>query len=368
MPLTIIQGNLGAFRADALVNAANSQLKEGGGVCGALFSGAGRKAMQEACDAIGHCAPGEAVLTPAFELPARYVIHTVGPVYLDSTQGEEDTLREAYTNSLKLAREHHLQSIAFPLISAGIFGYPREEALRVAVHSIRDFLREQEEELDVTLVLYDKADLRLDEALREQIDNLLKQSQYEQVKRLRQREERRRNRRFSREDEPDTSGMFYGEELREETLREPPYPSADAEYSRRILRKEVFEPAAVPSSLQRRIDGQDEGFSASLLKLIDLKGLTDAQVYKRANLDRKHFSKIRSNPNYTPGRMTVLALAVALSLTRDETKDLLARAGYALSPSRKADIIIGYFIDKEIFNIDTINSVLFAYDQSLLGA
>lgn len=368
MPLTIVQGNLAAFRADALVNAANSQLKEGGGVCGALFSGAGRKAMQKACDAIGHCAPGEAVLTPAFDLPARYVIHTVGPVYLDGTQGEESTLRNAYTNSLKLAKAFHLQSIAFPLISSGIYGYPREAALRVATESIRAFLKEQEEELDVALVLYDKTYLRLDEALREQIDSLLKQSQYDLAKRLRQREESRRNRRFSNKAELEASEMLYREELREETLNDLPFPASSAEYSRRILRKELFELEAVPTSLQQRIDHQDEGFSASLLKLIDQKGLTDAQVYKRANLDRKHFSKIRSNPNYTPGKQTVLALAIALRLSRGETENLLARAGYALSPSRKADIIIGYFIDKQIFNIDTINSTLFAFDQSLLGA
>ena len=358
MPLTIIQGNLAAFQADALVNAANSHLKEGGGVCGALFSGAGRKAMQEACDAIGHCAPGEAVLTPAFELPARYVIHTVGPVYLDGTQGEESTLRNAYTNSLKLAKAFHLQSIAFPLISSGIYGYPREAALRVAAESIRAFLKEQEEELDVALVLYDRTDLRLDETLREQIDSLLKQSQYDLAKRLRQREESRRNRRFSGEAELDASEM----------LDRLPLPASSIEYSRHIRQKEVFDFEAVPTSLQQRIDRLDEGFSVSLLRLIDQKGLTDAQVYKRANLDRKHFSKIRSNPNYTPGKQTVLALAIALRLTREETENLLARAGYALSPSRKADIIIGYFIDRQIFNIDTINSTLFAFDQSLLGA
>ncbi len=339
MPLTIIHGDIARFQADALVNAANSRLQQGAGVCGALFEGAGSEQMQAACDAIGFCPPGSAVITPAFHLSASHVIHAVGPVYQDGTRGEGEVLKSAYTSALKLAQEQGLRSIAFPLISAGTYGYPREEALSVAISAIRGFLDQQEEELDVSLVLYNKQGGHLSQNLRAILDRRLGQLRYE--------------RQLS------------------ETLGEPAAPDmfpCEAPSGLKQPRHIATPAAPKKKALEEAIRDIDEGFSTTLLKLITAKHKADTEVYKRANLDRKHFSKIRSNPNYTPKKKTVLALCVALELTMKETEDLLSRAGYALSPSKVSDVIIGFFIQSGRFDIDTINMALFEYDQELLGA
>lgn len=343
MPFQIVTGDLARFEADALVNAANARLQEGGGVCGALFKAAGRSQMQAACNKIGACQTGQAVITPAFNLPAKFVIHAVGPVYLDGNQGEEALLRSAYQSALALAEARGLTSIAFPLISAGIYGYPRKEALRVAKTAIRDFLNRQEEELKVTLVLYDKAPLHLEAGIRAELTRLLEEADMEQAGHLMQQAERSRN-------------LRYLESLAAE---------ASLDMAQAL---EAPQPAGLPRGLDALIQRMDEGFSTTLLRLIDAKGMTDAQVYKKANLDRKHFSKIRNNPHYTPGKLTVLALCIALELNREQTEDLLARAGFALSPSHKQDIIVGYFIDQGIYQIDAINLALYEFDQGLLGA
>lgn len=366
MPFTIIQGDLAAFRADALVNAANSGLQQGGGVCGALFAAAGRKSMQEACDSIAYCAPGQAVVTPAFDLPARYVIHTVGPVYRGGDHGEEDILRAAYTNSLKLAQALKLSSIAFPLISSGIYSYPRDEALRVAKDSIRSFLDSQEDELDVTLVLFNKDDLRINEQVRGEIRRLIAQAEYERTDRLSLQLETLRSRRAPPVQSPASPKPSGIRRFQKKRAREKHMPYG-------IEQDQAFD--ALPADaaqaphlqLEELVARVDEGFSATLLRLIDLKGMTDVATYKRANLDRKHFSKIRSNPAYAPSKQTALALAIALELDREETQSLLAKTGYALSPAQMGDIIVGYFIDHRIFDIDEINAALFEFDQQLLG-
>ena len=338
MPLTIIHGDIARFQADALVNAANSRLQAGAGVCGALFEGAGSEQIQAACDAIGFCPPGSAVITPAFHLSASHVIHAVGPVYQDGTKGEMETLTSAYTSALALAQEHRLRSIAFPLISSGTYGYPREEALSVAIAAIRGFLDKQEEELDVSLVLYNKEDGRLNRNLRAILDRRLGQARDE---------------------------LAYGDILYNDAAPE----MSQVELSRDLTRMRNITAPSAPrqKGLEEVIKEVDEGFSTTLLKLITDKNRLDSEVYKRANLDRKHFSKIRGNPNYTPSKRTVLALCVALELNLRETEDLLSRAGYALSPSKKSDLIIGYFIQSHQFDIDRINMALFEYDQELLG-
>lgn len=151
MPLQIIQEDITKLDTDAIVNAANKELKMGGGVCGAIFRGAGSSKLQEACDELAPIVTGQAVITPAFDLPARYIIHTAGPVYKDGKSGEKEQLRACYLNSLELAREQKCKSIAFPLISSGIYGYPKEEAKQVAIESIEEFL--QKNEMDVKLII-----------------------------------------------------------------------------------------------------------------------------------------------------------------------------------------------------------------------
>ena len=155
MPLTIIQNDITKLSVDAIVNAANTSLQMGGGVCGAIFNAAGAGKLQAACDELAPIKTGEAVITDGFDLPAKFIIHTAGPVYDDGKHGEEELLRSCYINSLRLAVENDCQSIAFPLISSGIYGYPKAEALDVATTAIRDFINEHD--INVSLVVFDKS-------------------------------------------------------------------------------------------------------------------------------------------------------------------------------------------------------------------
>jgi len=336
MPFNIVRQDITKMKVDAIVNAANTALQMGGGVCGAIFKAAGALELQRACDKLAPIKTGEAVITPGFNLPARYVIHAAGPVYSQySPEQSEKLLRSAYISSLELAVRNSCESIAFPLISSGIYGYPKEEALKVAVSAIRDFL--EEHELDVYLTVFDKASFVLSEKLLGEVKSYIDERYVEE------RLERRR-------------GLLDGER-----------PAAE---EAELIRYNVPKHAAArapAAALDELVENLDEPFSAALLRLIDLKGKTDVEVYKRANIDRRLFSKIRTGKGYMPGKRTVLALAIALELSLEETEDLLRRAGYALSRSQIFDVIVEYFIIKRRYDIFEINEVLFKYDQPLLG-
>lgn len=320
MPLEIVRENIVHMKTDAVVNAANSSLQAGGGVCGSIFDVAGYDEMKAACDEIGYCETGGAVITKGFKLPARYDIHAVGPVWRDGCHGEEAQLRSCYRASIELAKRYGLESIAFPLISSGIYGYPKPEALSVAVSEISRFLMEND--MTVYIVVYDRASFQLSEKLFNSV------ASYIDDKYVLQREN---------------------------------YPH--------LSQAAAYRTAGIaPKRRLEDVVGQlDETFSQSLLRLIDEKGKNDVEIYKKANIDRKHFSKIRSNKDYQPTKLTALAFAVALGLSLDETKDLLAKAGYALSHTSKTDIIIEYFIAENNYDIFELNEALFAFDQPMLG-
>lgn len=333
MPFSLVRNDIVNMRVDAIVNAANSSLAPQTPPPGAIFAAAGRTALEKACRAIGHCDVGSAVITPGFDLPARYVIHAVGPIWQGGSRGEADLLHSCYTRALHLARENGCESIAFPLISSGIFGYPKPQALRVAINAIEEFLLKYE--MQVYLVIFDRAALLISERLYENIQRYIDDRYVE--------------------------------------LRAFPRQAAEALPHARQRAEQADLPLAAPCatpgkrSLDDLLGHLDESFSRMLLRLIDEKGMTDVEVYKRANLDRKLFSKIRKE-GYNPSKQTALALAIALRLNLDETKDLLGRAGYALSHSNKFDIIIEYFIEEGVYDIFEINEALFAFEQRLLGA
>lgn len=331
MPLEIVRNDITRMHVDAIVNAANVRLLEGGGVCGAIFAAAGAAKLQAACDRIGGCDVGSAVMTDGFRLPAKHIIHTVGPVWQGGSRGEEALLRSCYINSLKLALENGLESVAFPLISSGIYGYPKDQALSVAIAAIGSFLFEHD--MDVFLVVFDADSYRLSERLYKSIAAYIEERDVRLMKLFRRDADRER-------------GWALQQSM-------PVMTSA---------------PCAARPDLERAVKRVGESFTEMLFRLIDERGLSDPQVYQRANLDRRLFSKIRSNPHYRPGKNTALALAVALRLNLDQTADLLARAGYALSPASKFDLIVEYFIREGNFNIFEINEALFAFDESLLGA
>lgn len=332
MPLTILRNDITTMNADAIVNAANTELLSGGGVCGAIYKAAGVDELNKACQHLSPIEVGQAVITPGFKLKAKYIIHAAGPIYQDGNHHEKDLLQAAYRNSLELAVENQCQSIAFPLISSGIYGYPKEEALTVAIDTIKDFL--ETHDLDVSLVVYDHktfaVSIDLLGEVQSFIDEHLIHSDFN----------RRTNEKLSyREIESLAPSTMASMRDKDE-----------------------------PLSLEGWILNADESFSVTLLKLIDQKKMTDVEVYKKANLDRKHFSKIRSNPTYSPSKKTAVALAIALTLDLQETQALLEKAGYALSNSQSFDLIVKYFIQKRNYDVYQINAVLFNYDQPLLGA
>lgn len=330
MPLTIIRHDITKLSVDAIVNAANSRLERGGGVCGAIFEAAGIDALTQACRPLSPVSTGQAVITPGFDLPAKYVIHTVGPIYSDGKHGEPELLRQAYVNSLDLAVAQGCESIAFPLISSGIYGYPPTEALVIAMSTLRTYLKDHE--LDVTLVVFDRKAFELSEALLGDIESFIDEHYIDEHQ---DRYDRRR----------------------------------EYSYNRPMLRRMEQESSRYASSetLEGLLDHLDESFSEALFRMIDQKKLLDPEVYKKANIDRKHFSKIRSNVHYMPSKPTAVALAIALELSLSETEAFLRKAGFALSPSNKFDVLITYVITHKVTSIDDINKILFAYDQPLLG-
>lgn len=334
MPLFIIRHDITKVRADAIVNAANPSLLGGGGVDGAIHRAAGEELLQE-CKALGGCAVGEAKITKGYRLPATYVIHAVGPVWAGGHVGEEALLTQCYGSALRLAKAKGLERVAFPLISSGVYGYPKDQAFRVAVRAIGAFL--EENDMTVLLVVYDKDAFKIAQE------------------------------RF------DTITQYIDDRYEEENPEPHPRSQLPPMYRDQVAMESAYEverPDLVKSgkrSLEEVMAQLEETFSQHLLRLIDDRGMTDAAVYKRANVDRKHFSKIRNDVHYQPSKHTAIAFAIALELSLDEAKDLLAKAGYALSRSSRFDLIIAYFLEEGASSIHEVNQALFTFDEKLLG-
>lgn len=329
MPLEIVRNDITKMAVDAIVNAAKESLLGGGGVDGCIHRAAGPELLAE-CRMLGGCRTGEAKITGAYRLPCRYIIHTVGPVWNGGKYGEREKLASCYRTSLALAKEHGCETVAFPLISSGIFGYPKDQALRVAVDTIGEFLLHND--MTVYIVIFSRTAYQISSKLFADIAEYV-DDHYVDAHTDSQRERLRRR------------GVVESRMLT------------------------AYEDAPVAASgLDEALAHLDAGFSETLLKIIDRSGKKDAEVYKKANVDRKLFSKIRNNPDYKPSKATAIAFAIALELNLDETRDLVARAGYALSASSKFDVIIEYFIRQKKYDIFEINEALFAFDQSLLGA
>lgn len=338
MPFRIIRNDITKVKADAVVNAANSSLLGGGGVDGAIHRAAGPELLKE-CRTLGGCNTGDAKITKGYKMPCKYIIHTVGPIWNGGRSGEKEQLYSCYKKALELAKEYECGSVAFPLISSGVYGYPKDKALDVAVSAITDFL--EENDMDITMVVFDKNAVSVSEKLISDVKKYIDDNYAEEHSSYFSR--RNKEIRFWGEcDEPDSKML------------------ADREYRT----PESYDDL---SACFKDFDKLDETFSQALLRMIDEKGLTDVQVYKKANIDRRLFSKIRSDMNYKPKKQTAIALAVALELDIQETQKLLEKAGYTLSNSIKFDVIIKYFIENKKYNIYEINENLFAFDQSLIG-
>lgn len=421
MPLQILRNDITKMRVDAIVNAANSSLLGGGGVDGAIHRAAG-PALLEECRAIrareGGCRTGDAKMTGAGRLPCRYVIHTVGPVWQGGRQGEAELLASCYRRSLDLAAEKGCETVAFPLISAGAYGYPKQEALRIAVDTIRAWLQASgPEEMAVSLVVFDKAAFEVSSgqyaAVAAYIDDHYVEAHAEPASMAVARKNRalqnllkgtgrggKKHALFGLDAAPDA-------EIAEDAVPpavapppavpgmaggpgKPPAPPAaaaaprEANIAPQAIPAAPFAPAApqaapaapfapaapqaAPASLREALRSLDESFAEMLLRKIDERGITDAACYKKANISRKLFSKIRADRLYRPSKPTALAFALSLELGLDETQELLRKAGFALSHSSKFDVIVEYFILNGVYDVMRVNEALFAFDQPLLGS
>lgn len=377
MPFHIIQGDITKLSVDAIVNAANNSLLGGGGVDGAIHRAAGPRLLEE-CRGLSGCKTGEAKITRGYDLPSKYVIHTVGPIWRGGRSGEPELLASAYRNSLILASENDCESVAFPLISSGVYGYPLEQALDIAVSTIRGFL--EDHEMDVTLVIFSKDSFRLDVHLYSEISGYIRDCQMATGAGA-----------FlgASAESAASRGVSGGRRLRfphgkstrkadlecaEKRAWEPEENALDEVMADEAAPIHLEEPKmcmsamAAPAGLKEALENLDESFSQALLRIIDERGMKDSECYKKANIDRKLFSKIRSDIHYRPSKQTVLAFAVALELDLPETEALLKKAGFALSHSNKSDVIVEYFIANRKYDIYSINEALFAFDQNLLGA
>ena len=329
MPFEIVRNDIVNMKVDAIVNTANPRPIIGAGTDKAVHDKAGARLLL-ARKEIGNIAVGEAAITPAFDLNARYVIHTAGPIWRDGKSSEEALLASCFKNSLRLAKEKECESIAFPLISTGSYGFPKPLALQIAVREISSFLMENE--MQVYLVVFEKQSFELSEKLFKSVSSYIDANYVS-----------------------DKMNLEYGTSK----LRR-------FDYEEMLLRESSYEITSKMSNLDGMLENLDKGFLETLLYLIDRTGKKDSEIYKKANVDRKLFSKIRNNADYRPSKATAIAFAIALELSMDETDDLLARAGIVLSQSNKFDVIVRYFIENKKYDIFELNSVLFEFDQPLI--
>lgn len=353
MSLTVIRNDITRLKVDAIVNAANNSLLGGGGVDGAIHAAAG-KALLEECKTLGGCRTGEAKITSAYNLPSKYVIHTVGPIWRDGEHNERVLLESCYNNSLALAVQFGCKSVAFPLISGGVYGYPKSQAFKVAVDTIKK--HPAVNKMAIYIVLFDADAMHAGSAviddIKEYIDDVYADSHFEQSVRL--------NPDFASDYVPDIPPLCS--------------PSIGAPLSC----PNSFQSESVPGyaqddlleedDLQSRLNMLDESFSQMLIRLIDERHMTDPECYKKANVDRKLFSKIKNNPTYKPSKITAVSFVIALELDIATAREMLAKAGYAFSHSDKFDIIVEYFIIHRVYDFFTINEALFEFDQQLIGA
>ena len=409
MSFKIVRNDITKIKADAIVNTANPEPIYSAGTDSAVYIAAGAGKLLEERKKIGRIAEGDVAVTPAFDLDAKYIFHTVGPIWQGGDYGEKETVSKCYLNCLNKAKELELESIAFPLLATGTYGFPKADALLIATSVFSSFLAENE--LEITLVVFDNESFALSDKIFAGVDQFIDENyvdektseeysyehlvgaagamacaaasaagpaaepaEYiadecaEEPTEVRDEEEaielrRARRRELIERDRKERRSLFgLRNEATTAECAAPPVAAEDGDRNRSTAK------AAAPRSLEDVVKNVSETWQESLLRMITEKGYTDTEVYKRANVDRKLFSKIRSNKEYQPKKNTAVAFALALRLNLDETKDFLMRAGYAFSPSSKFDLIIEYSIDHGVYDLMLINCALFDHDQPLLGA
>ncbi len=384
MSFQIIRNDITKVKADAIVNSANPKPVYATGTDGAIYAAAGADELLAERKKIGCIGVGQAAYTPAFALKAKYIIHTAGPVWEDGGQDELQLLRQCYENSLKLAKELGCESVAFPLISTGVYGFPKDEALKVAVAVFSEFLLK--EDMEIILVVFDRESFVVSGKVFSGVDEYIDENYVEETLHEEYRASARASMMYSGAaparslPKPGMGNFLEGvrlgrlakasrdsEAMREPTVKEPAYMDRAFSVDDEVSEECTESLPETTRSLDDVIGQLGETWQECLLRLIDEKGYTDTEVYKRANVDRKLFSKIRCNSSYQPKKITSVAFALALRLNLDETRDFLSKAGYAFSNSSKFDLIVEYFIENEVYDTYTINLALFEHEQPTLG-
>lgn len=371
MPLKIIRNDITLVKADAIVDTANPQPIYAGGTDYAIYTAAGAEKLLEERKKIGTIARGDAAITPAFALNASFIIHTVGPVWNGGNDGEFDTLASCYRKSLALAVSNKCTSVAFPLIATGVYGFPKDRALQIAIREIGNFLMEYDEDLTVYLVVFDSKAFQLSRNVFGEVQSFIDENYVEtdRQKRLnrmettyatefnspsfREKNFPPRRRRALESNSP---------ALKPDSFCEPCCDIKESVFTQSALRAAAHPPAEA--------DGVAESdnitFQEKLFELIDQSGLSNKQVYTGANIDRKHFSKIQCNPDYHPSKKTALAFCISLKLSYDESCELLSRADWAFNPGKKLDLIVKNAIISKNYNIHELNAVLFDFCKETL--
>ena len=351
MPLKIVRQDITKIKCDAIVNPTNRHMWPGGGADAAIHEAAGPELL-EYCQKLGGVSVGEAKITPAFNLPCKYVIHTAGPEWEGGLSGERVLLRSCYKESMKLAIEHRCKTVAFPLIASGLYGYPKDKVLKEATDVLSKFLKHYE--MDVYIVVYDKTAYSISRDLYDDVQSFVDNFYVEMHSDL-----------FDNFREEDTYASYKANRIMCDKCSAPEEP---------IKECSIEAPVCCDSALfqSKRLDKMlkemDKSFAETLFDYIDKKGLTDVEAYKCANVSRKTFSKIRCDKHHKPSKITAISFAVGLHLNLDETRHLLSTAGFALSRADKFDVIIEYFIMSGKYKtIHDVNEVLYQFDQLLLG-
>ena len=368
MPLQIIRQDITKMRVDAIVNTTNEEMVGCSGVDLAIHTLAGEELDKE-CETLAPLGLGEAKISGAYNLPCKYIIHTSGPVWYGGAYGEVDALRSCYLESLKRAVEYNCKTVAFPLISAGVYRFPKDQVLKFAIQTITEFLFEHE--LTVYICVYDKESYSFSQKLFQDIQAFI-DDEY-----VAERDEEYYfdyDADDAEEYDVDYDDIYYVSEAPdeyEERDDSEPYFSECARPSR-IFASEISEKSTrseIPQSRSLRdfLNEKDISFREMLFELIDKSGMTDVECYKRANVDKRVFSKIKSNKDYRPSKQTAVAFAISLKLDFNATQELLATAGMTLSKSSTFDKIVLYFIQAGNYDIFEINEALFEFDQKLLG-
>ena len=352
MPFQIVRNDITKMHVDAIVNTANPKPEYGAGIDTAVYEAAGVEKLLAKRKEIGVIERGHSVLTEGYDLPAKYIIHTVGTAWQGGDKGEEDIIRNCYRSTFKLATENNITSLAIPLLASGSYGFPKGIALRIALSEIESFMADKE--IELYLVVFDEKSYTLSSELYGDIDSYINDNYVEEK---------------VKDEYPGFCGSMAKTDVAGSDESEPERTIRVASIRPDQFISDAMCEASCKSqkSLDDVVNNLDKTFMEMVFTFADERGMTDVEVRKRANLDRKAFSKLKCGTSKNPSKSTALAFAVALRLNLDDTKDLLSRAGYALSPCSKQDLIVQYFIEHEVYDIYAINIALFDHGETYLG-